>query len=437
MRRSASRFVIVVLGLGLGLVGAVPAGAQSERSCKNEQGCVLVIGITGFVDSIVADYITTAVRSTSPSDGYRAIVLTVDSTGLAITDDEFAQLMESIGRSAVPVSAWVGPSGAEARGGAAELVLALEGSSMASGTEIGELGATRLADSEVGTVAAAASIRTEMVSEKRAVKLGLVEASAPLLGDHVLNIEGMPSRVVKDDKGDPKRELLATGVVQKLPLTSQLFHTAASPSVAYLFLSIAIGLLLFEFFTAGVGVAGLVGALAAVMAGFGLGELPTRPWALGLCLFAAFAFAIDIQTAIPRLWTWIGLLCWGIGSIFLLDGIGIPIVALVSGIGGIAATMLSGMPAMVRSRFATPTLGRGWLIGLEGVATSGINPDGLVEVEGAPWRALTNRATPIQQGEGIRVVAIDGLTLEVEPLEGGAMDYREKRKKSEDIVRDN
>jgi membrane-bound serine protease (ClpP class) len=92
---------------------------------------------------------------------------------------------------------------------------------------------------------------------------------------------------------------------------------------------------------------------------------------------------------------------------------------------------------MVRSRFATPTLGRGWLIGLEGVATSGINPDGLVEVEGAPWRALTNRATPIQQGEGIRVVAIDGLTLEVEPLEGGAMDYREKRKKSEDIVRDN
>ena len=259
MRRSASRFVIVVLGLGLGLVGAVPAGAQSERSCKNEQGCVLVIGITGFVDSIVADYITTAVRSTSPSDGYRAIVLTVDSTGLAITDDEFAQLMESIGRSAVPVSAWVGPSGAEARGGAAELVLALEGSSMASGTEIGELGATRLADSEVGTVAAAASIRTEMVSEKRAVKLGLVEASAPLLGDHVLNIEGMPSRVVKDDKGDPKRELLATGVVQKLPLTSQLFHTAASPSVAYLFLSIAIGLLLFEFFTAGVGVAGLVG----------------------------------------------------------------------------------------------------------------------------------------------------------------------------------
>lgn len=30
-------------------------------------------------------------------------------------------------------------------------------------------------------------------------------------------------------------------------------------------------------------------------------------------------------------------------------------------------------------------------------------------------------------GESFRVVAIDGLTLEIEPLEGGAVDYREQR----------
>ena len=30
--------------------------------------------------------------------------------------------------------------------------------------------------------------------------------------------------------------------------------------------------------------------------------------------------------------------------------------------------------------------------------------------------------------DGVRVVEVDGLLLEVEPLEGGAVDYREKRR---------
>ena len=47
--------------------------------------------------------------------------------------------------------------------------------------------------------------------------------------------------------------------------------------------------------------------------------------------------------------------------------------------------------------------------------------------KGALWRALTNRATPIPAGDPVRVAAIDGLVLEVEPLEGAAMDYREMR----------
>jgi membrane-bound serine protease (ClpP class) len=45
-----------------------------------------------------------------------------------------------------------------------------------------------------------------------------------------------------------------------------------------------------------------------------------------------------------------------------------------------------------------------------------------VRVDGAPWRARTNRATPIAAGDPVRVVAIDGLLLEVEPEAGGARD---------------
>jgi len=94
---------------------------------------------------------------------------------------------------------------------------------------------------------------------------------------------------------------------------------------------------------------------------------------------------------------------------------------------GMAVAMVSGMPAMVRARFGTPTIGRESMVGELGEAASDIDPDGIVIVRGASWRARTNRATPIATGEPARVVAIDGLTLEVEPEEGAARDYRERR----------
>jgi membrane-bound serine protease (ClpP class) len=64
------------------------------------------------------------------------------------------------------------------------------------------------------------------------------------------------------------------------------------------------------------------------------------------------------------------------------------------------------------------------MIGEMGVALAAIEPEGTVEVRGAPWRARTNRATPIGVGDPIRVVAIDGLMLEVEPETGGAREAR-------------
>ena len=60
--------------------------------------------------------------------------------------------------------------------------------------------------------------------------------------------------------------------------------------------------------------------------------------------------------------------------------------------------MLSGMTAMIRSRFSTPTIGREGMIGEVGVAEVDIAPDGVVLIRDALWRARTNRATPITAG---------------------------------------
>jgi membrane-bound serine protease (ClpP class) len=96
-------------------------------------------------------------------------------------------------------------------------------------------------------------------------------------------------------------------------------------------------------------------------------------------------------------------------------------------ISSVALTFIAGMPSMVRTRFATPTIGRENLVGTTGVAVGDVNPEGIVLVDGAKWHARTNRATPLANNAAMRVVGIDGVTLQVEPLEGAAKDYREAR----------
>ena len=109
-------------------------------------------------------------------------------------------------------------------------------------------------------------------------------------------------------------------------------------------------------------------------------------------------------------------------------------IALLAGLGGITLTFIVGMPNMVRTRFATPTIGREWMIGEIGTVITDVDPDGVVEIGTSRWRARTNRATPVLAGEQVRVAEIDGITLEVEPLEGAAKDYREMRDKDADTL---
>ena len=184
------------------------------------------------------------------------------------------------------------------------------------------------------------------------------------------------------------------------------------------------------------GVAGVVGAVCLILACYGLAALPVNGWALGAIVVSMVAFAIDVQVGIPRLWTGVGLVLFVVGSWMLFrDVLGASLrpswITLIAGIGGITLTFVVGMPSMVRTRFATPTVGREWMIGQMGTALADISPEGIAQVSGGRWRARTNRATPLKAGDSLRVVAIDGVTLEVEPEEGGAKDYREMRKKTD------
>jgi membrane-bound serine protease (ClpP class) len=126
-------------------------------------------------------------------------------------------------------------------------------------------------------------------------------------------------------------------------------------------------------------------------------------------------------------WTGIATVSYLVGSLVLFDGVSLSWITLLISVVGMVLAMLGGMPAMVRSRFSTPTIGREWMVGEEGTARSAVDPDGTVLVRDAPWKARTNRATPIPAGDPVRVTGIEGLVLEVEPLAGAARDHRERR----------
>src|SRR5207248_7411848 len=152
-------------------------------------------------------------------------------------------------------------------------------------------------------------------------------------------------------------------------------------------------------------------------------------WAPALLMLTVFGFAVDVPARGLGVWTFIGGGSIVAGSLTLSGGearLSPPWWVLAIVVVGTALFMLGSMTAVIRSRFSTPTIGREGIVGEEGQAEVDVAPDGVVVIQGARWRARTNRATPIDAGDAVRVVALEGLVLEVEPEEGGAQDYRDR-----------
>ncbi len=434
-RRYAAAAALVISALALLAPGRAAAQAGDGPT---DVGPVDVIEVSGLIDQVLVDFVDRALGAAA-DDGAQLLVIQLNSKGAVVSDQDMAELAFRISSARVPVGVWIGPSGARALGAAGQLAGYAAFSGMAPGSRLGDLGEPLFPESVFGPVFGDATeqLRDGTIGARDAERLGVVDVDAPTLGDFIVNLDGEQvgdttletAAVVQTDAG-PRREPIAQVRFFALPLVDQLFHTVASPPVAYLLLTIGLVLIVFEFFTAGIGIAGVTGAVALVLGCYGLAALPTRPAALALLLLSMVAFAIDVQTGVPRFWTFVGTAAFVGASLTLYDGLALSWITLLAGIGGVLLMMLAGMPAMVRTRFATPTIGREWMVGQLGDAVADVDPDGVVRISDATWPARTNRATPIKAGERVRVVAIEGTVLEVEPEEGGARDHRERRTSS-------
>ncbi len=429
MRRVLTLSTIAMALLASMAIGLFSSAVAAQDASSAEAGFVDIIEVSGLLDEVVAEFIVDSLVE-AEEDGARLLVLQVNSPGSVLDDDDLRFLADRIASSPVPVAMWVGPSGGM-QGATAQLAAVSSVLGIAPGTRFGNFGESVLDNNLL------AARFGDQLSRLRSNAFDFEEATASgvadegiVLGTFLLAQPQFDSVVELEDPNDPNsREVTRPLTVTRfggLPLLDQLFHTIASPPVAYLLFIIGMALLLFELYTAGVGIAGVIGAVCFVGGCYGLSVLPTRSWAIAVLVLSIIAFGIDVQTGVPRVWTGIGTALLIVGSVMLYDGVNLSWVTLIAGIVGILTAMVSGMPSMVRTRFSTPTIGRDWMIGEMGEAVDEVAPEGRVKVHDALWRARTNRATPIELGAPVRVVAIEGLILEVEPEDGAARDYRDR-----------
>lgn len=401
------------------------AGGEGRPAPGPSRAHVDVIEVAGLVDPVQVDFVGDALQA-AEEGGAVALVVQLDSGGGVVSRSELSALVRRIRASTVPVGMWVGPSGKRATGQAFDLLRAAAVTGVSPRSRLGKGTLT-------GEVGGRPALAGRSLGAAQALDAGVADIKAPTLGDFVVELDGrqvggsrLETAEVVERRGEqPRRRPTVAVRFSKLGLLPRLLHTAASPSMAYLLLAVGLALVVLELYTAGIGVAAATGAGCLVLACYGLGVLPVRPYAVALLALGVLGYAIDVQAGSPRTWTVIGTLALAVGSARLYrEGLAPSPLVMVVVVGGMALFMVAGMPAMVRARFSTPTIGRESMVGDLGRALAAVDPEGTVEVRGAPWRARTNRATPIAAGEAVRVVAIDGLLLEVEPDTGGAKDHR-------------
>jgi membrane-bound serine protease (ClpP class) len=460
LRRGVA-LVAIVVSIAVLALDAL-AGAATPPAGKRG---IDVVQVEGYLDPPNVSLVLDAIHQAN-AHGSTLLVLQLKSNGGIDTDIE--EVVRAIERSRVPVAVWVGPSGADAKSAATVLLEAAHLAYISPGSGAGPGQPVRLDDPGASTHASVAArlatlarrngrnpdgarkLAGARLGSSAAARVGATNGVRPTIGELIVQLDGKTVTTAAGDVKLSTAKVIGTGrsrrrqpnqevVFSRLGLGESLLHRLISPSIAYFLIVAGLALIVFEFYTASVGLAGLVGALCLVGAFVGFSHLPVHWWALGLLFLSLFGFAIDVQAGGLGVWTIIATVCLVSGSWFLYGGSSELRPAwwvFLVVIGGTLLFMLGGMTAMIRSRFSTPTVGREGMVGEDGVAEVAVDPDGVVLIRGARWRARTNRATPIQAGDPVKVVSVEGLVLEVEPPEGGAQDYRERARNRRSQARD-
>jgi membrane protein implicated in regulation of membrane protease activity len=185
------------------------------------------------------------------------------------------------------------------------------------------------------------------------------------------------------------------------------------PTSAYVFFIIGLYALFVEIAHPGARIPAITGGLCMLVAAIAFTRLPVN-WA-GVCgLIAGVGLiALELKASRHGLLMLFGVVCVAFGSLTLYHDVVIaPGVLLGMVLLGIVLGIL--LVRLARRVHDLPPLNQfEQLIGAHGVARTGLEPDGVVHVQGQLWSARA-RGGPLAPGSPVRVIGRRGLVLDVE-----------------------
>jgi len=208
-------------------------------------------------------------------------------------------------------------------------------------------------------------------------------------------------------------------IIQRLPMDSRqkFFNAIVNPNIAYIFMILGFYGLLFEVTHPGVAAPGILGAIFLILAFFSMQMLSANYAGLALIVLGMALFAAEVF--IPGFGALFlgGAVCMLLGSLLLFPSAE-PFMqislSLVLGFTAFTAGLVIFLVGNVfRAHRRKAQGGQQGMIGAEGEVSRAISPgqEGKVFAHGELWNAVAEH--PINKGEKVVILEINGLILKV------------------------
>jgi membrane-bound serine protease (ClpP class) len=375
-------------------------------------------------------------------EGAAALIITLNTPGGLETS--MREIVTRITASRVPVIVYVAPSSSRAASAGFVILLAADVAAMAPGTATGAAHPVLHGGGEMGKtltekVLSDASALVRSLAEKRNRDAQVAE-SAVRESRSFTDREALEKRLIeiiaRDEadllaqadtrlvlRTDGSHIVLQTANERQVEFTptfrQRLLMWLVDPRIAFVLFALGMLCIFFEFQHPGVIAPGVIGALAIVLALYGLHMLPINVTGASLIVVALALFVLEAKVQSYGVLGFGGILAAVIGSLMLIDlpnpELRLPLRLVLAVVFPFAVIMIVMVRLALRARGTRVATGLDGMIGLKGYAETPIEPEGRVFVRGELWRARSK--VRIATGEGVRVTGVDGLTLEVDLAE--------------------
>ena len=446
LRRRLRVFLQLIPTLGLLLVAAFSAvGLYALQQDSKGRNVVLVADVDALIHPVSAEYIAQTLDRAADQEAELVVLMLKTPGGLV---DSTREINTSIIESKTPVVVYVGPSGTRAASAGFLITIAADIAAMAPGTHIGAAHpvsgtgeamddtAAQKAASDVAAYARSLAsqrernvrLSEEAVTESRSFTEDEALAADPPLIDLIALdlddlLEQLDQKQVRRWNGDI--ETLSTKdasvVMTEMTWRQQLLSAIAHPQIAELLFSLGSLGLTIELWNPGATVPGVVGGLCLLLAFFAFQILPINYVGLLLIAFGLLLLVLEMFTPTFGLLAAGGVVSMVMGAVMLVDSsapelqLGWPfILSLMLTLGLITAGLVR---LGVRAQRTASVTGVAGMIDQIGQVRTEISSGktGSVVTRGESWLAKSDSAD-VCEGEKIRVVAVEGMTLTVEPV---------------------